>query len=65
MITKFLLRWREARRQKYIQKILVTRAGLLGRLDGYKKAGYTGTNLLGEIAECNEILRQFGHKDQS
>lgn len=63
MLTKFLQDWRERRRSKYISKILITRAALRGRLKGYQAAGYTGTHLLGKIAECDEILRQFGYKE--
>lgn len=63
MITKMLQQWREKRRQKYVSKILIERAGLVGRLEGYRRAGYTGTPLLGAIAQCDEILRQFGYKE--
>lgn len=65
MITQFLLRWREARRQKYIRKILIKRARLMGELDGFDLGGLTAPLRRGQIAQCNEILRQFGHKDES
>lgn len=63
MITKLLQRWREARRRDYINRILVERAGLRGRLLGYRSAGLAGTPLLGAIAECDELLRQFGYEE--
>lgn len=64
MITAFLQRWRQARREKMISKILIERAGLRSKLEAYKKSGYSGPIICAQLGECDEILRQLGCKEE-
>lgn len=63
MITAFLQRWRQAERDKMINKILIKRAGLRAELKACQKLGYAGIIICGQLGECEEILRQLGYKE--
>lgn len=62
MITEFLRKWRQRRREKMVFNLLVARAGLVGQLEGCRLAGLAAPHIRRALAETNEELRLLGHK---